>query len=139
MAVNETEIKVRYVETDQMGIVHHSNYFAWFEVGRTEFIKQLGMTYSEMEANGVFLPLVGCGSTFKIPARYEDELIIRTSIERLNFVKIQFKYVIIRKIDSKILAEGFTLHAFVDSNFKPINLKKRNTKVWDMLQTGQND
>ncbi|MGE5474239.1 MAG: acyl-CoA thioesterase [Ignavibacteriales bacterium] len=137
MKINETEITVRYVETDKMGIVHHSNYFAWFEVGRTEFVKQLGMTYSEMEAKQVSLPLVECGSKFKIPAKYEDELIIKTSIEQLEIVKIQFKYEIIRKADAKLIAEGFTLHAFVDESFKPINLKKKNIYIWNVLQRGQ--
>ena len=136
MKVNETVLKVRYVETDQMGIVHHSNYFPWFEVGRTEFIKALGMSYSDIESRGVSLPLVECGCRFKIPAKYEDEIIVKTFIEQLESIKIRFRYDIIRQSDSKLLAEGFTFHAFVDKKFKPINIKKRNQGIWDLMYSG---
>jgi len=136
MKVNQTKIKVRYVETDQMGIAHHSNYFPWFEVGRSEFVNELGMAYSEMERKGVFLPLIECGCRFKVPAKYEDEIIIKTYIEQFEPVKIRFKYEVIRESDFKLLAEGFTLHAFVDETFKPIILKKKNSEVWNILCSG---
>ena len=136
MKVNETTLKVRYVETDQMGIVHHSNYFPWFEVGRTEFVKALGMSYGDMESKGISLPLIECGCRFKIPAKYEDEIIVKTSIEQLESVKIRFKYAIIRQSDSRLLAEGFTFHAFVDEKFKPTNLKKKNQEIWNLMCSG---
>ena len=130
MKINETKIKVRYVETDQMGIVHHSNYFAWFEVGRTEFIKEQGLSYSEIEARGVIIPLIECGAQFKIGAKYEDELIIKTSMSLLTPVKMDMNYEIIRENDGKLLATGFTRHAFTSRELKPINVKKKNPEVW---------
>jgi acyl-CoA thioester hydrolase len=136
MRVSSTTIVVRYVETDQMGIAHHSNYFPWFEVGRTEFIKELGMSYTDMESKGVLLPLVEAGCKYKAPAKYEDVLIIRTCIEELDPVKIKFKYEAVRKADSKLLAEGFTLHAFVARTMRPINLRKKMPEIWEIMLAG---
>lgn len=136
MQEHETKIKVRYVETDQMGIVHHSNYFAWFEVGRTEFMSRQGMRYRDMESTGVLLPLIECGCEFKSGARYEDELIIKTSINSLSPVRVEFKYEVIREHDHKILSTGFTRHAFVNKGFRPINLQKKYPEVWDVISKG---
>ena len=129
--VSETKIKVRYVETDQMGIVHHSNYFVWFEVGRTEFIKESGIKYSDMEKMGVLLPLIESGCQYKTGARYEDEIIISTSVKLITPIRIEFKYEVIRVEDEKLLAVGFTKHVFVDKELKPINLRKKNAELWD--------
>lgn len=136
MRVSSTKITVRYVETDQMGIAHHSNYFPWFEVGRTEFIKELGMSYTEMENGGVFLPLIETGCKYKIPAKYEDSLIINTSIELLEPVKVIFRYEVVKEPDLKLIAEGFTFHAFVDKTMKPINLRKKFPEMWNIMQSG---
>lgn len=134
MYMNETKIKVRYVETDQMGIVHHSNYYAWFEVGRTEFISASGMNYREMEKQGVLLPLVESSCKYIQGAKYEDVLTIKTWIEELNGAKVVFNYHVIREEDNKVLAKGSTTHAFVNKDFKIINLKKKNGDVWELLE-----
>ncbi|QGU96594.1 YbgC/FadM family acyl-CoA thioesterase [Clostridium bovifaecis] len=134
MYVNKTNIKVRYVETDQMGIVHHSNYYAWFEVGRTEFIKDSGMSYSEIEAEKIMIPVVESGCKYIEGAKYEDELIIETYIDKLSPAKAIFSYNVIREKDNKILAKGNTTHAFVDSEtFRVINLRKKKPDVWEKL------
>lgn len=133
MYINRTKIKVRYVETDQMGIVHHSNYYAWFEVGRTEFITESGMSYSEMESEKLLLPVVESGCRYIEGAKYEDELIIETFIEKLSGAKVIFNYNVIREKDNKLLAKGTTTHAFVNDSFKVINLKKKNTNIWNKL------
>lgn len=133
MYISETKIKVRYVETDQMGIVHHSNYYAWFEVGRTEFIKQSGLSYSEIERKGVMIPLVESYCKYIEGAKYEDELIIQTWIEELKGVKAVFKYNVIRKKDDKVLAKGSTTHAFVGENFKIVNIQKKHAELWERL------
>lgn len=139
MYINESKIKVRYVETDQMGVVHHSNYYPWFEVGRTEFIKQSGMSYSEIEKQGVMIPLVESYCKYIEGAKYEDELIIQTWIQELKGIKAVFNYNVIRERDGKILSKGSTTHAFVGENFKIINLQKKHPELWDRLNKLYND
>lgn len=134
MYVNETRIKVRYVETDQMGIVHHSNYYSWFEVGRTEFFEQMGMSYKDIEEQGILLPLIESACYYKEPARYQDKILVRTWIESLGAVRMTFCYEVIREEDKKLLASGKTVHAFVNSNFKPVNLKKANKHILEKLE-----
>ncbi|GKU27660.1 acyl-CoA thioesterase [Clostridium folliculivorans] len=133
MNISETKIKVRYVETDQMGIVHHSNYYAWFEVGRTEFIKESGISYSDMENNGIMMPLVESSCRYMVGAKYEDEVTIKTWVEELNGAKVVFSYEVIRDDDNITLARGKTIHAFVNKDFKIINLKKNNLDIWDRI------
>ena len=133
MNINETKIKVRYAETDQMGVVHHSRYYPWFEVGRTELFASGGRTYGEMETEGVMMPLVETRCRYIIPARYEDELIIKTKVASLSGVKIEFEYDVIRQNDGVLLAKGYTLMAFTDLKFKPVNLKKQNPAFWDYI------
>ncbi|GIM28800.1 thioesterase [Clostridium polyendosporum] len=134
MYINETKLKVRYVETDQMGIVHHSNYYAWFEVGRTEFIKESGISYKEMEAHNVLMPLVESRCKYIIGANYEDIVIIKTWIEELNGAKAVFSYEVIREEDNAQLAKGSTTHAFVNKEFKIINLKRKNPEIWSSIE-----
>ncbi|MBP3337645.1 MAG: acyl-CoA thioesterase [Clostridia bacterium] len=133
MNINETKIKVRYAETDQMGVVHHSRYYPWFEVGRTELFASGGKTYGDMEKEGVMMPLVETRCRYIIPARYEDELIIKTKVASLSGVKIEFEYDVIRQNDGTLLAKGYTLMAFTDLKFKPVNLKKQNPAFWDYI------
>lgn len=134
MYINETNIKVRYVETDQMGIVHHSNYYAYFEVGRTEFISYSGITYSQMEGENVMMPVIESHCRYIEGAKYEDSLLLRTWISELSPAKAVLSYEVVREKDLKVLAKGSTLHAFVDSiSFKVINLKKKNNKIWESL------
>ena len=134
MYINETKLKVRYVETDQMGIVHHSNYYAWFEVGRTEYITEIGMTYKEMEEKSIMLPVVESSCRYMEGAKNEDLLIIQTFIKELNGAKVIFNYNVVRATDGKILAKGSTIHAFVNEKFRIINLKKTNTDIWSRFQ-----
>lgn len=133
MYINETNIKVRYAETDQMGIVHHSNYYIWFEVGRTEYITFCGMTYREMEDHNVLIPLIESSCKYIEAAKYGDEVILKTYIEELSSVKVKFKYEVIRLPDMRILATGTTTHVFVDKNLKIINLKKKNFEIWKLI------
>lgn len=134
MYINETTLKVRYVETDQMGVVHHSNYYAWFEVGRGEFIKESGMSYKEMEEHNILIPLVESSCKYIVAARYDDIVIIRSWIQKLSPVKVIFNYEVIREQDGVLLSRGSTTHAFVNSDFEIINIKKLNIEVWNKLQ-----
>ncbi|ACQ53999.1 thioesterase family protein [Clostridium botulinum] len=134
MYINRTETTVRYVETDQMGVVHHSNYYPWFEMGRTEFTKATGMKYTDIENIGVMMPLTESYCKYIKPAKYEDEIIIETSIEKLTPVKIIFSYKVIKKENNELLAKGNTTQAFVDKNtFRVMNLKQYNEELWNKL------
>jgi acyl-CoA thioester hydrolase len=133
--ISETKIVVRYAETDKMGIVHHSNYFIWFEAGRTDFIKGSNISYSEMEENGILIPLAESNCKYIIGAKYEDELIIKTWVKQLTPVKVEFNYSVIRENDQKEIAKGSTLHVFVNNDFKIINLKKVNKEIFNKLES----
>jgi len=131
---SETKIVVRYAETDKMGIVHHSNYLIWFEAGRTDFIKGCEISYSEMEERGVLIPLAESSCKYILPAKYEEELIIKTWVKELSPVKVKFNYSVIRENDQKEIAKGSTLHVFINENFKIINLKKTHEDIFEKLQ-----
>lgn len=131
--INETTIRVRYQETDQMGVVYHSNYFIWFEIGRTEFFRQLDLEYKVMEENNILVPVVDVSCKYKAPAKYDDEIIIKTRCESLKSVKIKFEYEIIRASDEKLLAEGYTVHAFTSSDLKIINFKKNHENIFTRI------
>ncbi len=133
MYTNDAQVRVRYQETDQMGVAYNGNYYTWFEVGRTEFFRSLGYTYAELEENGVILPVISSNCEYKIPAKYDDELFIKTKIKSLKGVRLEFNYQIIRKLDEILLAQGNTVHAFVDKSMKPVNFKKSNPEVWKLL------
>ncbi len=130
-----TKIKVRYNETDQMGVVHHSNYYHWFEVARTELLEQLGFPYSEVEKSGVMLPVIESHCYYKNPSKYEDNLTVISQITFLKGVKVSFDYKIIRDDDQKVIAIGQTVHTFIDKQFKPINPKKRIPYLYQILNT----
>jgi len=134
MYTNDAIIRVRYGETDQMGVVYHGNYYTWFEVGRSEFFNSLGYTYKKLEEEGVILPVTESYCEYIKPAKYFDEVIIRTNIDSLKGVRITFNYEVIRKEDELLLAKGKTTHAFVNKELKPVKMKKVNQKVWDILQ-----
>lgn len=135
MYINETKITVRYAETDKMGIVHHSNYYIYFEEARTEFIKNIGISYSEIEKNNIMFPLIESKCKYIQGAKYEDELIIKTWMEEFTPVKAKFKYMAIRENDQKKIAQGSTLHTFVNNDFKIINLRKKHTRLFEKLQS----
>lgn len=137
---NETVITARYAETDQMGIIHHSVYPVWFEVGRTNFIKMLGVTYSQLEHDGVMLPLCDLSCKYIQPVHYEDEVIIETGVSKVSFAKIEFSYRVLMKDSKKLMASGSTTHGFVNSEtFRPINIKKVNPDMYTKLCNAQND
>ncbi len=114
--INETKVRVRYAETDQMGVVYHSNYFIWFEVGRVELLRQLGFTYKEMEREDqCFIAVVDARCRFKAPARYDDEITVRTRLKNARESLIHFGYEAVRAADGTLLAEGETTHIVTDA------------------------
>ena len=134
----ESKIRVRYAETDAMGIVYHANYYVWFEVGRGDFMRQYQVSYKQMEEMGVLLPVVETRCRYKVPAVYDDMLTIRTQVKELSPVKVRFGYQVIRDNDSALLAEGETLHAFTDKTKRPTNLKKNYGGLYELLVKAAN-
>jgi acyl-CoA thioester hydrolase len=109
----ETEIRVRYAETDAMGVVHHAAYLVWFEVGRTEYTRAAGLPYREVESRGVRLVVVEAGLRLHAPARYDDRVVIRTAVDAVSKATLTFIYEA-RRADGTLLAEGRTVHAATD-------------------------
>jgi acyl-CoA thioester hydrolase len=121
--VSESRVRVRYAETDQMGVVYHANHFIWFEIGRVDLMRQLGFTYRDMERDhGCFIPVVDARCRYKAPARYDDEIIVRTHLRNVRESMIHFGYELLRASDTALLAEGETMHMILDSKMKPVSL-----------------
>ncbi len=135
---SRTIVTVRYAETDRMGVAHHSCYPIWFEAGRTDYIKMYGISYTEIEERGIIMPLTDLNCKFIRPAKYEDNLIIRTKVMTLSAARISFSYTVKRINEDKTeteLAYGVTEHGFIDKDtFRPINLKKRLPKLYEEIK-----
>jgi len=114
---HDIAVRVRYAETDRMGLLHHANYLVYFEMARTELLRQRGISYREVEDAGHYLVIVDVGCKFKRPAYYDDLLTVRTVVERVTHVKITHRYEVWR--DGVLLAEGHTTLACVDREGKP--------------------
>lgn len=119
----ETRVRVRYAETDQMGVVYHANYLVWFEVGRVEFIRQMGLDYKSMEREeGALIAVVEATARYKAPARYDDELIVRTTLAGVRGPIVRFRYAVLRAptehTEEMLLCEGETVHLVVGRDMK---------------------
>ncbi|HXF81481.1 MAG TPA: thioesterase family protein [bacterium] len=110
----EIQLRVRYAETDAMGVVHHANYFVWFEVGRTEYTRACGLPYREVEAGGVRLVVVEATARYHAPARYDDVVVVRTGLDAMSRATLTFAYEV-RRSDGALLAAGHTVHAATDA------------------------
>ena len=125
-----SRIRVRYAETDQMGVVYYANYFVWFEVARTDLLRESGWNYREMESDGFSLPVIEARCTYVQSAKYDDEIEVRTGGEMLSAVRVQFNYEIVRASDGATLATGSTVHATLDRAGKPCRLPARVRTVF---------
>lgn len=128
-----SRIRVRYAETDKMGVVYYANYMVWFEVARTNWLRDAGWSYREMEADGYLLPVLEAHCEYRQSARYDDEIDIRADGVKLSPVRVRFNYQVVRAADGQLLAEGHTVHAAIDANGKPCRLPAR---VQGMFTTG---
>jgi acyl-CoA thioester hydrolase len=129
-----TRVRVRYAETDRMGVVYYANYLVWFEVGRTEWLRETGWSYREMELDGISLPVIEAHAEYRRPARYDDHLEIRTAIVMVSPVRIRFDYEIWRQGEESPLAVGHTVHAALDVNGRPCRLP---ASIRDRLAAGE--
>lgn len=120
MKIYDLNVRVRYAETDQMGVVYHGNYAQYFEMGRVEWLRNLGVSYKWMEENGVMLPVVTLNMNYKRPAKYDDLLTVRTIFKSQTSVKIEFDYEIYNEAN-ELLTTGYSMLVFVDVNTgKPV-------------------
>ncbi len=115
----ETRVRVRYAETDQMGVVYHANYLVWFEVGRVEFIRQVGLDYRSMEQEeGALIAVIEAKARYKAPARYDDELLVRTHLTGVRGSIVRFTYTVLRAGDATVLCAGETVHMVVGRDMR---------------------
>ena len=130
-AVNETRLRVRYAETDQMGVVYHSNHLIWFEIGRVELMRQLGFTYRDMERDDrCFIAVAEARCRYRAPIYYDDEVIVRTKLKSVRESVVHFSYELVRGENGELLAEGETTHIVTDSNMKIAVLPEKYLKVF---------
>ena len=130
MPASVSTVRVRYAETDKMGVVYYANYLVWFEVGRGDLLRSLGWTYREMELDGVSLPVIEAQCSYHRPARYDDEIEIRTRGRMLSPVRMEFEYEVIRMQDQTVAATGRTVHAALDTAGRPCRLPLRVREVF---------
>jgi acyl-CoA thioester hydrolase len=123
-------VRARYAETDKMGVVYYANYFVWFEVGRTDLLRTMGWSYREMELAGVSLPVIEAHCDYHRPARYDDELDVRTEGRMLSPVRMEFTYPVVRREGQELAASGRTVHAALDPAGRPCRLPERVRQVF---------
>jgi len=124
-STSSSRIRVRYAETDKMGVVYYANYFVWFEVGRTDLLRAAGWNYREMELEGFALPVIEAQCRYRESAKYDDEIEVRTSGAMLSPIRVQFTYEVVRTADAVTLATGTTVHATLDRSGRPCRLPAR--------------
>ena len=115
-------VRVRYAETDKMGVVYYAHYFVWFEIGRTDWLRETGATYRAMESDGFALPVIEAHCEYTQGARYDDEIEVRTQARMISPVRLGFDYVLARRPDGVTIASGYTVHVTIDSAGRPTRL-----------------
>jgi acyl-CoA thioester hydrolase len=125
LKIHTTEVKVRYAETDNMGIVYYANYLVWFEVGRTEYLLAEGLDYRQIEKEGLFMAVVEAHCVYRAPARYGQTLVIHTWPADVKNSSMKFHYKVTLKDDGKLLCEGYTSHVLIDKELKPHKIPER--------------
>ena len=132
----ETRVRVRYAETDQMGVVYHANYLVWFEIGRVELMRQQGLVYKRIEIEeGVGFAVVEATARYKAPARYDDELIVETRVAMVRGSIVRFAYRIMRAEDHHLLCEGETVHVVVGRDMKRKPMPKKYAELLGAAET----
>ena len=130
----EARLRVRYAETDQMGVVYHANYLVWFEVGRVELMRSLGLAYAELEReHGCMIAVVGVEARYREPARYDDEIAVHTSITAMRGPVLKMAYEVVRVHDGRLLCEGTTTHIVVDRGMSKRTLPEQYAQAFRKL------
>ncbi len=136
MEIFDYEYRVRYADTDKLGISYYANYFVWFEAARTEYFRALGLPYTECEKKGYFLPVAETSARYLAPSPYDDLLVIRTSVSDLKKSSMRFEYEVRNKQTNILLATGFSTHVFVDRSLRPAGIPdevKRIVRCFSLL------
>lgn len=129
--VTPFERKANYYETDQMGIIHHSNYIRWFEEARVDFLEKVGYSYARMEQEGVMIPVLGASCEYKNSVRFGDVVLIVPKIQEFNGFKMTVTYRVIKKSDNMLMATGETKHCFTNMQMKPVRTKKEYPEIFN--------
>ncbi|EGW40273.1 thioesterase family protein [Desulfosporosinus sp. OT] len=127
---SKTSLRVRYSETDQMGIVYHANYLVWFEVGRSELFRELNLPYTQFEEQGLGLAVIEASCRYRKPARYDDELVVITEMDQISSRAAKFSYRVYH--EEILLAEGKTVHVFINKEGRPADVRKY--AIWPRLE-----
>jgi acyl-CoA thioester hydrolase len=133
MHISTTKIVVRYNETDKMGIVHHSQYVNYFEIARTDFVRQAGIPYRRIEEEGLMMPVLGINVQYHTPALYDDTILVETSIKAYDSIKMMFDYKIYRETDRKLLVEGSSAHCWTDLSLRPVSIRRKNKELHALI------
>ena len=120
MKIHETHIRVRYQETDNMGVVYYANYFVWFEIARSEYFRSMGISYREMEKRGLFMMVAGASCTYKAPSQYDDVVRVQAWVPEIKNSSIKFEYKV--SVGEKLIATGESAHVFTDRSHKPVRV-----------------
>ena len=140
MQSQQTRFRVRYAETDQMGVVYYANYLIWMEVGRVEFCRDAGMRYKDMEGTDhILLAVAEANCRYHAPARYDEEVEVETRIEKASRRIVQFGYEIRNAATGAKLASGSTRHVFVDRDFRPVKLPEKYFDLFGIARRGESD
>ena len=134
MKFYDFQLRVRYQETDQMGVVYYANYLTWFEVARTEFFRAMNLTYTEFEENGIYLPVCDAYCKYLRSARYDNLLTVRVWVKALKRTKLEFGYYVFNTETGELLTEGFTTHVFVNKEMKPLRIPDSITRTVKVIE-----
>jgi acyl-CoA thioester hydrolase len=125
--------QAKYYETDQMAVVHHSNYIRWFEEARVDFLEQIGLGYDRIEAAGVYSPVINVACEYKSLVRFQDTVIVNAKLRVFNGIKMKIEYQVLDAVTKQLRAVGASEHCFVTTDFKPVSLKKNYKEMYDIL------
>lgn len=140
MFIHETRFRVRYAETDQMGVVYYSNYFIWMELGRAEYCRAIGVRYKDMERDdGILLAVVDAHCRYLYPARYDEEIAVKTWVSAANRRQVEFSYEIRDPVAGRMLATGETRHIFLGPEMKPLKLPEKYWSAFGVRAAGGPD
>lgn len=129
------QLRVRYQETDQMGVVYHANYLNWLEIARTEWIRELGIPYSQLEEKGLLLPVTDVQIKYIQPARYDDVIDVLLRIVDYSYLRVGFEYDVYRSIDNLLLLTGTTRHVWVNRDWKPVRLDRMMPELYELISS----